>query len=73
MNKSSGSMAKRSKCAVKKTDTKKLKRDLKGKQSRANVQVKKENAGMKISSCIHRYTSLSHGCRVYFLKLISVY
>lgn len=66
-------MAKRSKCAVKKTDTKKLKRDLKGKQSGVNLQVKQENDGMKISSCIHRYTSLSHGCRVCFLKLISIY
>eukprot|EP00066_Takifugu_rubripes_P030839 XP_011620105.1 PREDICTED: DNA repair protein complementing XP-C cells isoform X2 [Takifugu rubripes] len=39
-------MAKRSKCAVKKTDTKKLKRDLKGKQSGVNLQVKKENTGI---------------------------
>lgn len=66
-------MAKRSKCAVKKTDTKKLKRDLKGKQSGVNLQVKKDNDGMKISSCIHRYASLSHGCRVFFLKLTSMY
>lgn len=66
-------MAKRSKCAVKKTDIKKLKRDLKGKQSGVHLQVKKENAGMKISSCIHRYTSLSHGCWVCFLKLKSIY
>lgn len=48
-------MAKRSKCAVKKTDTKKLKRDLKGKQSGVNLQVKKEDAGMKISTCIYIY------------------
>lgn len=48
-------MAKRRKCAVKTTDTKKLKRDLKAKIGGVKLQVKKENIGMKVSSRIHRF------------------
>lgn len=39
-------MAKRKDCAVRKTDTKKLKRDLKAKKSGVNLEVKKEHTGM---------------------------
>lgn len=46
-------MAKRKECAVRKTDTKKLKRDLKAKKSGVNLEVKKEHTGMvNLAPCL---------------------
>lgn len=58
-------MAKRRECAVKTTDTKKLKRDLKAKKSEIKLQVKKENAGMKVSSRIQRFLVYNLPCHGY--------
>lgn len=46
-------MAKRKECAVRKTDTKKLKRDLRSKKSGVNPEIKKEHSGMaNLAPCL---------------------